>query len=220
MLRPEPGATATCEAARAAGLRPERMPLFAIEPVSWRAPDPRSFDGILLTSANATRHGGAELGKVRGLPVYAVGEATAAEARSAGLAVSSVGSGGVDSLLQTIDPTLRLLHLSGESRRDPSGPAQSITTIAVYRARAIADVPGLERIVGAVIAVHSPRAGARLAELAANARLCIGETAIAAISADAARSCGRGWQDVSVADQPDDGALLALAAALCNNSAA
>ena len=219
MLRPEPGATATCEAARAAGLRPERMPLFAIEPVSWQAPDPGSFDAILLTSANATRHGGAELGKVRGLPVYAVGEATASEARAAGLAVTSVGNGGVDSLLETIDPALRLLHLCGESRREPLAPVQAITSVPVYRAREVKSVAGLGRIAGSIVAVHSPRAGARLAEVAANAGLDIGRTAIAAISAEAGRACGSGWESVDVAERPNDSALLALACALCNNSA-
>ena len=45
-------------------------------------------------------------------------------------------------------------------------------------------------------------------------------SAIAAISPDAARAAGAGWERVEVADAPNDAALLALAARLCNNPAA
>ncbi len=217
MLRPEPGATATCTAARERGLRPLAIALFQIEPAIWVAPDPAAFDGLLLTSANALRHGGAELDKVRGLPVYAVGEATAAEAENRGFAMSFTGSGGVDALLAGIDPDLRLLHLCGEQWREPATPRQSITHVPVYRA---AELPpaDLSPIRGAVVAVHSPRAAARLAELAALSRFDLSATALAAISREAVRAAGSGWEQVATADEPDDGALLALAARLCNTS--
>jgi uroporphyrinogen-III synthase len=41
---------------------------------------------------------------------------------------------------------------------------------------------------------------------------------VAAISEAAAHAVGEGWKSVTVADQPTDDALLALAASLCNNS--
>ncbi len=218
VLRPEPGAAATCRAAIELGLEPVAIPLFAIEPVSWVAPDPASFDGLLLTSGNALRHGGRELDALRGLPVFAVGEATAAEARNAGFVLSVIGSSGVDDLLAQVDPVLRLLHLSGEQWREPAAPRQSITHLPTYRAAAIS-APGISAIQGAVVAVHSPRAGARLAEVAARAGLDISATALAAISSDAARAAGAGWEQVLTAGEPNDGALLALAARLCNTSA-
>jgi uroporphyrinogen-III synthase len=40
-----------------------------------------------------------------------------------------------------------------------------------------------------------------------------------AISDAAAEAAGRGWEAVEVADQPNDEALLALAARLCNKPA-
>ena len=40
VLRPEPGASATVERARALGLDAVAMPLFEVEPVAWDAPDP------------------------------------------------------------------------------------------------------------------------------------------------------------------------------------
>ncbi len=217
MLRPEPGATATCAAASKLGLQPLAIPLFAIEPVTWTAPDAAAFDALLLTSANALRQGGGELDKVRALPVHAVGEATAAEAQAHGFTLSFTGGGGVDELLAAIDPDLRLLHLCGEQWREPAAPRQSITHLPVYRA---AELPlaDVSPIPGAVVAVHSPRAAARLAELAALSDIDISATALAAISREAARAAGSGWQQVMTADEPDDGALLALAARLCNSS--
>ena len=85
VLRPEPGATATVRQARERGLDAVAVPLFEVDPMAWEAPDPFGFDGLLLTSANALRHGGDRLQSLRGLPVYAVGDATAEAAREAGL---------------------------------------------------------------------------------------------------------------------------------------
>src|SRR6185295_1051929 len=90
----------------------------------------------------------------------------------------------------------------------------AIMTIPVYRSRAIDPAPGLERASGAVVLVHSPRAGQRLAELVEDR----GATAIAAISDTAAAAAGGGWGGIHVAPEPSDDALLALAARLCNTS--
>ena len=95
-------------------------------------------------------------------------------------------------------------------------PRQAITHLPVYRA---AECPSLDLspCAGAVVAVHSPRAGARLAELVAGSGLDGSTIALAAISAEAGQACGGGWKQVAVASQPGDGALLALAARLCNS---
>ena len=82
VLRPEPAAHRTVERARELGLDATAVPIFELDAVEWSAPRPGEFDGLLLTSANALRQGGAELDRVRGLPVFAVGEATAAAART------------------------------------------------------------------------------------------------------------------------------------------
>src|SRR5688572_19197975 len=102
IVRPEPGASATAQRARAIGLDALTMPLFKAEPVEWQVPDPGQFDALLLTSANAVRHAGAGLGRLRDLPVYAVGEATAAAARDAGFAIAASGDGGIERLLGSV----------------------------------------------------------------------------------------------------------------------
>ncbi|MGE5561713.1 MAG: uroporphyrinogen-III synthase [Bacillota bacterium] len=209
VLRPEPGASATAERARKRGLDAVAVPLFEIEPLAWEAPEAGGFDALLLTSANAARNAGEDL---RGLPVYAVGEATAAAAREAGFDIAAVGDAGVDRLLGSIEADLRLLHLCGEDRREPATARQQITAIPVYRAKPV-DAPDLHVRDGDVALVHSPRAGRRFAEL-------VGERhgiSIAAISAEAAEAAGSGWVAVESADAPTDDALLALAGRLCNN---
>lgn len=211
ILRPEPGASATLARAEAAGLDAVAMPLFEVTPIAWTAPAADHYDALLLTSANAVRHAGAELGKLSTLPAYCVGAATAAAATGAGLALAGTGSGDSAALEAQIPDGLRLLHLTGREHRPLSG----VTEIAVYGSTAIDPPPSLEALSDGVAMVHSPRAGARLAELVEQR----GTIAIAAISPTAAAACGAGWRAVASIAAPDDGALLALAADLCHTSA-
>jgi len=211
VLRPEPGASATVDRARAAGLDATSVPLFEIEPVAWDSPEAGSFDGLLLTSANAIRAGGEQLKELRGLKTYAVGAATAEEAREAGFDIAATGDSGVDRLLGSIDADLKLLHLCGADRRKPLEARQEIAPVAVYRAAPIQS-PDLSKAGGSVALIHSPRAGRRFAELVSDRSSIV----IAAISPAAAAAVGDGWKSVDVADRPSDEALLALAARLCN----
>ena len=214
VLRPEPGASETVRRARELGLDVVAVPLFEIEPVEWQVPDAAGFDALLLTSANAIRHGGDGLQALRGLAVYAVGEATASAAREAGFDIRASGDSGVDRLLESIEPGLRLLQLCGEDRKAPESPRQDITPVVVYRATPV-EAPDLWDARGAVALVHSPRAAHRFADLVENR----GTVALAAISDAAAEQAGDGWGAVEVADAPRDEALLALAARLCNKPA-
>ena len=211
VLRPEPGASATVERARRLGLNAVAVPLFEIIPVDWDAPDAASFDGLLLTSANAIRCGGEQLQGLRRLKTYAVGGATADAAREKGFDITATGDSGVDRLLGSIDPGLKLLHLCGADRLSPKGARETIVPTIVYRATED-EAPDFAEPAGTVALIHSPRAGKRFAELASD-RASI---AIAAISRAAADAAGKGWKSVDVADQPSDEALLALAARLCN----
>jgi len=213
ILRPEPGASSSAERARALGLDPIVCPLFAVEAVAWTVPDPERFDALLLTSANAPRHAGPGLAAFANLPVLAVGQATASTARARGLTVTDIGDGDAASLLRALPGPRRLLHLAGEHRGTATG-GDMVEAVTVYRAVAIAN-PGLPDIANMVVAVHSPRAGARLAELIAER----GRTAVAAISEAAAAACGPGWEKLGWPSEPSDSTLLALAARLCQSPA-
>ena len=211
LLRPEPGLSASAQRARAMGLEVVTCPLFRVEPVTWEAPDPAAYDGLLLTSANAVRQGGPQLATLRHLPVHAVGQATAEAADAAGFAIATVGSDNVAELLGRLPRHMRLLHLAGEDHGDMLD--REIDGRIVYRSAPI-ERPGLPPLDGLVAAIHSPRAGARLAELAVDRA----GTSIAAISNAAATAAGQGWERVEAAERPDDSSLLALAAMLCHTS--
>jgi len=211
LLRPEPGLSASAERARELGLEVLACPLFRVEAVAWDVPDAAKYEALLLTSANAVRHGGAGLDALKALPAHAVGEATAAAARQAGYQVSSVGVRNAAEMIAGLPPSLRLLHLCGKHHVPGDDPR--IDRRIVYRSAEIDD-PRLPPLSGQVVAVHSARAGARLAELADER----GGAAIAAISEAAAEAVGSGWQRVEIAEQPTDASLLALAAMLCHTS--
>ena len=215
VLRPEPGATATLDRARKRGLNAIALPLFKIEPLPWKAPDATAFDALLLTSANGVRQAGAGLARLRHLPVHAVGDATADAALDAGFTVASTGAGGVDPLLASLEPGLRLLHLCGEHRVVPTNVRQEITSVIVYRSGEIA-APDGSVAENAIALVHSPRSARRFAQLIDEVGVDRGAIAIAAISIAAVEAAGPGWEAVEAAGAPNDDALLALAERLCN----
>lgn len=202
LLRPEPGLGRSRARAEALGLPVIAAPLFAIEPVAFAPPDGR-YDALLVTSANAMTVPFPP--SLAGLPVHAVGAASAEAARAAGFSVASVGRGGVRDLLAGLPRPLRLLHLAGENFHEHDDPR--VTRLITYRAVECGALPDIR---GTVIAVHSPRAGRRLAALAPSR-----DARIAAISPAAAEACGDGWRERIAAPSPDDAALLALAARLC-----
>lgn len=220
ILRPEPGGSLSADRAAGMGFGDiVSAPLFKVRRVDWSPPEADRFDAMLLTSANAPRHAGSGLEALRHLPVHAVGEATAKAARAAGLMVDTVGDGGVAELLAQLGRPQRLLHLCGQHRRAADPGDHTIIAIPVYSAIARENPHGLDRLPGSVACVHSPRGGARLAELIERDGLERSAIAIAAISAAAAEACGDGWADLAVAKSPDDASLLALAKRLCEDDA-
>ncbi|RZM01475.1 MAG: hypothetical protein EOP68_22015, partial [Sphingomonas sp.] len=216
VVRPEPGNGRTAVALRALGLDVRQVPLFAVTPVDWSVPDPAEFDGLLLTSANAVRHGGAGLDALKRLPVIAVGAATAAAATDAGFAVAVTGSGDArDAVSEARDRGFaRLLHLAGRDRA-PTG--DGIEAITVYASDDVPiDATVAQSFADTVVLLHSERAAARLKDMLDTAGTDRSGIEIAAISAAVAEAAGTGWATVSIAPQPSDPALVALAAARAN----
>lgn len=211
VLRPEPGAGQTAERLTALGFVPIVYPLFAVEAVDWALRDTAGIDSILLTSANAARFGGSSLAPFHDYPVYAVGAATARAARAAGFSDVRQGGGDVAATVPLIARAghAHVLHPGGEHVRAYDHQGLEIERATVYRTVPRGDAAGLAAVLpqGQPCAlVHSPRAGARLAELVAPAeRPRLG---LAVISAAAAEACGSGWRAVGVAAAPDENALL------------
>jgi uroporphyrinogen-III synthase len=209
VLRPEPGNGVTTARLVALDVPAISSPFFVVEPLPWQPPAHRGFDALLLTSANAARLAGSGLAALAGLPVWCVGDATAAAARSVGLAVAQVGNADAAALIA--DSADRLLWLCGEDRTvlPPSAEAR-VTAVPVYRVseceidKAIFSRP-------CIALLHSTRAARRLAVLLPNRA----PVTVVAISPAVAATAGDGWADVAIASRPDDAEMVAIAAKLC-----
>lgn len=216
IVRPEPGASATARRAAQLGLNALCVPLFAVEPLDWQAPDVSDFDALLVTSANAVRHAGPQLAALAGLPCHCVGAATAAAARAAGLTVAAFGTAGAQALVDSMTSRghRKLLWLTGKDRTMLRSDSAQITPLVCYHAAEITDPPGWAKAVvaPAVLLLHSARATQRASALASDARKHL--IAIA-ISDAVAAAAGPDWEQLVVAPAPTDADLLAIAAKLC-----
>lgn len=220
VFRPEPGLRVTLETAASTGLEALGCPLFTVKPVEWSAPSRSEFDALLVGSSNVFRHGGSALAKLEGLPVYAVGEATAEGAREKGFLVTKTGKGGLQVLLDEVaGRELSFLRLAGEKMVDLSPPAGiTIDTRVVYRTVPLEISPGVSKVMrdhGGVAVLHSGEAARRLREECERLGIERKTITIAALGPRIAEIAGDGWESVHTAAQPVDAELLALAKALC-----
>lgn len=210
VLRPEPGNAATCARLLAAGIAPVGLPLFGARALPWTPPDPDGFDAVLLTSANAARLGGEGLRTLAHLPALAVGAATAAAARAAGLDVAMTGDGDAAHLAAAARAAgyARPVHLAGRDHR-PTGAA----AIPVYASEPLPVARGAlaqALSAGATALLHSPRAARRFAGLVDAGRISRARVAIAALSPAVLAAADDGWGWGGAAATPDDDALVAL----------
>lgn len=216
ILRPEPAAAATAARARAAGFDSICRPLFRVVPCPWDAPDPALFDAVMMTSANAARHGGATLAAYHHLPLYAVGEPTARAAADCGFTDIRAGDSDGVALVDRIvrDGRVNILHFAGVDRIGLTSDAVTITVRAVYAAEAIDPPPALDDVLALnpVVLLHSPRAARCFAQIVPDRSA----VRIAAISDRALAAAGDGWAAGASAASPSDDALLAVAAGLCD----
>ncbi len=217
VLRPEPGASRTMARAALLGLTARICPLFRIEPRDWSPPPASDFDALLVTSAQTVRMAGAALARYRGLPAYGVGAATAAALREAGFGQVIAGDADGAAIARRIaaDGRRAVLHLAGMDGAPFDAGPLALHRVALYAAVEAAGRAELAAALmpGAVLLVHSPRAGARLAALVDPADR--GALHLVAISPAAQAACGAGWASAQAAAAPNDDAMLALAAMLC-----
>lgn len=220
-IRPEPGCSATIAAGAAQGLAIHGCPLFEVRPTPWTPPPSEAIDGLLVGSANALRHGGDALARMAAKPVFAVGETTAAGARALGFAVAATGSGGLQSLLDTLEPGVRLLRLAGAEHVALAPPPEvTIDTRVVYASVPLAMPPALAATLraGAAVLLHSGIAAEHVAAECARCAVPRAAVSLAALAPRIAAAAGAGWRAVGIAAEPTDGALLALAEDLCHAS--
>lgn len=216
VVRPEPGNRATLARLADKGIEAVSLPLFAVQPIPWTMPDPARFDALILTSANAVRWAGEALTGLTMLPVYAVGEATAAAARATGFNVMTTGNDDAAALLGTARAAgvARALHLGGrESMIGAGTPLGSIIrqSTAVYKSDPVPVLPdALTPLANGITLLHSPLAARHLAALVDSASLARQRMALAALSPAVASAAGHGWGAIWTAPVPTDAALVSL----------
>lgn len=222
IVRPEPGATATLLAARALGLDAQAYPIFVVRPIPWRPVMRGEIDAVILGSANAIRHAGEALDDLRGLPAYCVGQTTAAAAQAAGFPVVRIGTGGLQNVLDMVEPEhRRLLRLAGVSRVALSvPPGVTMDTREVY---ASVPIPMGKRLDQAleqptVVMIHSADAGEHFAAICHEAGIDRSHIALALIGPRVLPHAKEGWAAVRTAQLPSDTALLALAKEMCQDA--
>ena len=225
ITRPAAQAEATRAALEAAGHEALVDPVLEIRPKPADPLDLTDATALVVTSANATP---ALAGLPTGLPVFAVGAATAAAARAHGCASVTIGPGDGAGLAQLIARQLTagtVLHLAGTEVKPGLEAGLRAAGIGyrrhvVYAARPVAELGPITRsalaqgTLGAVL-FFSPRSAAVWCDLVRRAGLldCLPGIVAAAISEDvAAELRDLAWADVRVAPERDQGSLLALLA--------
>ncbi len=119
ITRPEEDAGPLAEALRRRGVEVTVEPLLAVHPLPDAAVELDGVQALLFTSANGLR-AFAALSKRRDLPVYAVGDASAALAMSVGFAEVASAAGNVEDLARLVIERLApaggpLLHVAGSA---------------------------------------------------------------------------------------------------------
>jgi uroporphyrinogen-III synthase len=197
-------------------------PLLSIEPLQG-ALDLAGVQAIALTSANAVP----ALGPARHLPVFAVGEASAAAARRAGCAQVEAATGDAPSMARLIAACCRpadgaILHLCGTEVRPglAEGLREAGFRVArqtVYRARAAEALSAgareaIREKLDAVL-LFSPRTAGIFSGLVVSAGLehHLGDSDACCLSAAVADACrDLAWRQVRIAARPDQAALVEL----------
>jgi len=220
VIRPEPSCAGSVAAGLALGLDTHGYPLFEVQPRGWSIPEGH-FDGLLIGSANALRHAGSALERIRRLPIHAVGESTAEAARGLGFTVASVGVSGLQSVLDALAAPSRLLRLAGEDHIELTPPAGiSMETRIVYASEPQPMPTELAETLrgGAVVLLHSAAAARHFAAECDRLAVPRAQLSLAALGPRIATAAGEGWDTVRTATVPTEAALLALAADLCHAS--
>lgn len=229
VTRPEPDAQATLARLDALGISAIAAPVMVRQTLAASLPPPDGFTAMVLTSANAVRAlaDRGMLNRYRHLPVFAVGDRTAREAEEAGFARVSSAAGALQDLINAMTiarvpgpifyPTGK--HQSADLAKSLAPLGVMVVTAKVYDMVATDALPeallaGLGGEIGAVLA-YSRRSAEIFAHLAAGlspqkrrglAMLCLSE-AVAEPLLEAR------FSRISLADRPDEDAMMALALA-------
>jgi uroporphyrinogen-III synthase len=191
-------------------------PLTRIVPLVQRLEVPAGTEAILFTSANGVRAFAAACAS-RDLPVFAVGDRTARDARAAGFAEVTSARGDARDLVRLARATRwrHFLHPRGRDAVPLHVEGAEVEARAVYAAEPAGPPPAevteaFARSAIAVVTVWSPRNATILGDWLAGARSPLGATALVGISEAATEPLrGAGFGEVLVAARPNARAMVA-----------
>lgn len=202
-------------------------PLMRAEVIADTRLDLGGVQAVVATSANGVRAFATREPR-RDLPLYAVGEATAAAARAAGFDDVAAAAGDVDALaamiIDRLDPARgALLHAAGTvSAGDLAGALTragfACRRVVLYRMEPAATLSATARQAlgdGAIagIALYSPRTATIFADLLAAADLeaaCPRLSAYCFSAAVASRIVHLPWAGCATAARPDQASMVAM----------
>jgi uroporphyrinogen-III synthase len=228
VTRPQPDAERTAEALRRRGHSVVTAPLLRIEPLVDAPIADRQWAAILVTSANAAAAIAMHEGKTAllDIPVFAVGDRSAAAMRTAAFAEVVSAGGAIADLTRLVaerlKPNATLLYLAGEERAgDLAGDLHAhgftVHTAIVYRAVAAATLPkdatdalaaGLDGVLhlsprSAEAYVSGAHAAGVLSQALAPTQFCLSDQIAAALRRAGAAT-------IAVAPRPNEAALIEL----------
>lgn len=152
VTRPHPDNEATARALRERGFAVVLAPMLRFEPVPLQEEIDADVAGVIVTSANALRAVEAQVKRLAALPLYAVGDHTAEEARRLGFAEVISAVGDAAKLRERLRRDFkdkrgkRLLYLAGaDLARDLAGELGAdgfeVETRTTYRMAALSSLP-------------------------------------------------------------------------------
>src|SRR6202045_2820179 len=232
VTRPQPDDEATAAALRIRGFAVLTAPMLRFEPVAFRDDEDARYGAIIVTSANALRGLTPHLAASRllKLPLFAVGERTAAAARGIGFENVIAADGDATTLRDLVLASVKarelkkaspLLYLAGaDLARDLSGElGERGFTVITHTTYRMAPVTGLPRETGEAFTANRIEAVLHYSRRSARAFLQAVRSAGVEISALAIPQCcisdsvaavvrDAGATQVLVAASPDENALF------------
>ncbi|HYD89767.1 MAG TPA: uroporphyrinogen-III synthase [Vitreimonas sp.] len=214
ITRALPEATRTAERLRALGAEPVLAPLLTIAPCAFDA-NVEGAQALIFTSTNGVRTFAA-VSPLRSLPVFAVGDATAAAAREAGFADARSADGNVSDLAVLIkracDPIKGKLihiggaHLAGDLAGELVASGYAVERRIAYEAVAASALPAAFAAALDAVLFHSARAAETFVALGAPGAAELVAACISEAAADPLRKTA--WKRIIVAPAPREDALL------------
>ena len=226
VTRPQAEGEELAAALAALGVEAIVEPMIEIRYRDRPAPDLAGVQAVLCTSGNGVR-ALAQLCRERTVPLYAVGDATAARARAEGFAQVESAGGAVADLVRLVATWLRpdggpLLHVTGSAVAGDLAGELRVRGFAVERATLYEAQPraALSAACAGALAAgmvdfalfFSPRTAAIFARLVARAGLAEAMSALGAVSISAAADSALAplrFRVRQIAERPDQPSLLA-----------